>query len=166
MNWLGGACARDTGNSAESGVGRTATTSKALAALDRSGARCRSRERRSLVMLPESCRFWPQVGNLRFPVLTKDVSRLSNHAPHSVAVSSRGVAARAGRGTCGPSRSSAHGADCQREPQAPSLLASSGHRRAPLALSVRQDSIDRPAETGSPVSAYLNTALNSYQNLY
>ena len=31
------------------------------------------------------------------------------------AVSSRGVAARAGRGTGGPSRSSAHGADCLRE---------------------------------------------------
>ena len=46
--------------------------------------RCRSRERSSLVM-------------------TKDASRLSNHAPHSVAV-----------------------------------LASSGHRRAPLALSVHQ----------------------------
>ena len=42
-------------------------TSKALAALDRSGTRCRSRERSSLVM-------------------TKDASRLSNHAPHSVAV--------------------------------------------------------------------------------
>ena len=63
-------------------------------------------------------------------------------------VSSRGTAARvagsagnlfrggyaatpAGRGTFGPSRSSAHGADCLREPAAPSLLASPGERRSP-----------------------------------
>ena len=97
--------ARDTGCSAESGVERPATTSKALAALDRSGARC---------------------------------------APHSVAVSSRGVAARAGRGTSGPSR-----------------LASPGRDRPPLALLIRQDSVDRPAETGSPISAYLNTAFRT-----
>ena len=54
-------------------------------------------------------------------------------APHFVAVSSRGVAARAGRGTSGPSR-----------------LASSGRDRAPLALSVRQGadwSIGRPWRT-------------------
>ena len=63
-------------------------------------------------------------------------------------VSSRGAAARvagaagnqfrggyaatpAGRGTAGPPRSSAHGADCLREPQAPSLRASPGERRSP-----------------------------------
>ena len=96
-------------------------------------------------------------------------------------VSSRGAAARvagaagtlprggfaampAGRGTGGPSRS-AHGADCLREPQAPSLRASPGERRSPelaaqgaanvqvrrecLALSVHQDQAGQPAETSA-----------------
>ena len=91
------------------------------------------------------------------------------------AVSSRGSAARAGRGTGGPSRSSAHGADCLREPQAPSLLASPGERRSPefaahsaanvrgrrecLALSVRQDLAGQPAETDLLGGPYLNTAM-------
>ena len=39
--------------------------------------------------------------------------------------------------------------------------ANAGVRRERLALSVRQESVDRPAETGSPVSAYLNTALSA-----
>ena len=106
-------------------------------------------------------------------------------------VSSRGAAARgagaagtqfrggyaatpAGRGTFGPSWSSAHGADCLREPEAPSLRASPGERRSPelaalcaanvrvrrecLALSVRQDLAGQPAETDSLDGLYLNTA--------
>ena len=114
-------------------------------------------------------------------------------------VSSRGSAARvagaagnqfhggyaatpAGRGTFGPSRSSAHGADCLREPPAPSLLASPGERRSPelatqgaanvrgrrerLALSVRQDSVGCPAETDWFAGAYLNTAQTSHSNHY
>ena len=59
----------------------------------------------------------------------KTRTRLSNHAPHSVAV-----------------------------------LASPGRDRPPLALLIRQDSVDRPAETGSPVSAYLNTAFRTGAN--
>ena len=35
-------------------------------------------------MLPESYGFWPQAGNLRFPAMTKDASRLSNHALRSL----------------------------------------------------------------------------------
>ena len=31
------------------------------------------------MVVPESCGFWPQAGNRRFPALTKDASRLSNH---------------------------------------------------------------------------------------
>ena len=127
-------------------------------------------------MVPESGGFWPQAGNLRFPALTKDAFA-SFESCSSVAllpmVSSRGAAARAGRGTAGPSRSSVHGADCPREPQAPSLLASPGERRSPelaaqgaanvrgrrerLALSVRQDSVSYPAETDRLAGAYLNT---------
>ena len=127
-------------------------------------------------MVPESGGFWPQAGNLRFPALTKDA--FASFEPRSSVallpvVSSRGTAARAGRGTGGPSRSSAPCADCPREPQAPSLLASPGERRSPelaahsaanvrvrrecLALSVRQESVDRAAETGSPVGAYLKS---------
>ena len=98
--------------------------------------------------------------------MTKDVARPSNHAPRSRcslwcprAASPRERA----EGPPVPPRSSAHGADCQREPQAPSLLASPGERRSPelaahsaanvrgrrecLARSVRQDSASSPAET-------------------
>ena len=64
-----------------------------------------------------------------------DERRIASFEPRSsVALlpvaSSRGTAARAGRGSSGPSRSSAHGADCLREPAAPSLRASPGARRA------------------------------------
>ena len=73
------------------------------------------------------------------------------------AVSSRGVAARAGRGTTGPSWLASPG-----ERRSPELAAHSAAnvrvRRERLALSVRQESVNRPAETGSSVSAYLNTA--------
>ena len=60
----------------------------------------------------------------------------------------------------------------------PVVLASPGEQRSPelaaqgaanvqvrrerLALSVRQELVDRPAETGSPVGAYLNTAGRRY----
>ena len=112
------------------------------------------------------------------PISRNDERRVASFEPCSSvallpAVSSRGTAARAGRGTAGPSRSSAHGADCRREPQAPSPLASPGERRSPelaaqgaanvrvrrerLALSVRQDSVDCPAETDRLARAYLNT---------
>ena len=61
-------------------------------------------------------------------------------------VSSRGAAARAGRGTAGPSRLASPG-----ERRSPELAAHSAAnvrvRRERLALSVRQDSVDCPAET-------------------
>ena len=87
------------------------------------------------------------------PISCNGEKRVASFDPRASAavrpvVSSRGSAARvagsagnlfhgghavtlAARGTAGPSRSSAHGADCLREPQAHSRLASPGERRAP-----------------------------------
>ena len=109
----------------------------------------------------------------------QNAPRLSNHAPRSrcsLWCPRAALPRERAEGPHGPSRSSAHGADCLREPTAPSLLASPGERRSPelaapsaanvrvrrecLALSVRQDSIDCPAETDRLAGAYLNTAVS------
>ena len=79
------------------------------------------------------------------------------------AVSSRGSAARAGRGTSSPSWLASPG-----ERSSPELAAHNAAnvqvRREHLALSVRQDSIGHPAETDRLAGAYLNTAVTGRRN--
>ena len=95
------------------------------------------------------------------PISRTDARRVASFEPRSSVaslpvVSSRGVAARAGRGTSGPSRLASPGE--RRSPElAAHSAANAGVRPERLALSVRQGSVDRPAETGSLVSTYLNT---------
>ena len=140
-------------------------------------ARCRPRERSSLVMLPESCGFWPQAGNLRFPALTKDASRLSNHAlcslrslqcPRAAPPRERAEGPAVPRGRRAmpdclrdlhPSLSSAHSADCPREPTAPSLLTSPSFPEPPAPCGVPPNPIGRRADRG-PVPGESNCLTN------
>ena len=100
--------------------------SRKPSALSTPGTRCRSRERRSLVMTKRLRRFEPRSSVALLPVVL--ASPGERRSPELAAHSAANVRVR----------------------------------RECLALSVRQDPAGQPAEIGSSVGAYLNTATTRY----